>query len=288
MHPFILNIGWLRVPTYGMFAVLAFLTAILLVRRYARIEGRDPSQITDAVVRAVVVALVGARVFELAINWQTYFGPPGGLKLILLSTGVFVGAIVTAIPFGLFWFHRIKLPVLLGLDLFALVFVVADGVGRWGCFFSGCCWGTPTQLPWAVTFPEIARRLHHALPDVPIHPTQIYLSLNAFAILGVLLLVYRRKRFHGQVICTYIGLYSLTRFLLEYLRGDAERGFVFDGLLSTSQFVCLLLAAGAVAAYVVLDRQHRRTGEPDWRPAPTTELRGATDGGNRKSAGRRR
>jgi phosphatidylglycerol:prolipoprotein diacylglycerol transferase len=133
-------------------------------------------------------------------------------------------------------------------------------VARWGCFFSGCCWGKPTDLPWAVTYPPLARQLHAGLPAVPVHPTQIYLSLNSLAIFLILVVIYRGKRFHGQIIMTYLMLYSVSRFFIEFVRGDAGRGFVFGGLLSTSQFIGIILLVVAVAFYLVLARKARRRG----------------------------
>jgi phosphatidylglycerol---prolipoprotein diacylglyceryl transferase len=258
MHPFLFQIGHFRFPTYGFFSLLALAVAVWLVRRYARREGLDPSETSEAIVLTIAVGFFGARVFELVINWKRYFATPGGLKLIFFSTGVFLGGLIVAIPFCIYWFRRIRLPFLQGLDLLALTATVTEGVGRWGCFFSGCCWGTPSDLPWAVTFPDIARRLHAGLPTVPLHPTQIYMSMISWAILGVLILLYRHKRFHGQIITVYVMLYTVARFGIEYVRGDEERGFVFGGLLSTSQFLSLLLAAAAAVAYVVLARRARR------------------------------
>ena len=268
MHPFLLELGRFRLPTYGVISLLALAVAVLLIRRYARIEGLAVSRTTEAIVLTIAVGYFGARVFEALINWDKYFGQPGGLRLLLVSTGVFVGGLITAIPFGILWFRHIQLPVLQGLDILALAACVAEGVGRWGCFFSGCCYGTPTALPWGVTFPELARRLHAGLPSVPVHPVQIYMSLSSFAILGVLLLLYRHKRFHGRIISAYVVLYATTRFVIEFVRGDADRGFVFGGRLSTSQFVGVLLALTASAAYAYLDARHRRSREPDWQPAP--------------------
>jgi len=267
MHPFLLELGQFKLPTYGFISLCALAVAIVLIRRYARLEGLDPSEMTEAIVLTIAVGFFGARIFEAAINWEKYFGHPGGLKLLLFSTGVFLGGLITAIPFCILWFRHIRLPVLQGLDILALTGCVAEGVGRWGCFFSGCCYGTPTDLPWGVTFPEIGRRLHAGLPGVPIHPTQIYMSLDSLAILGILVLIYRHKRFHGQIISVYVLLYAASRFFLEFLRGDADRGSLFGGRVSTSQLLGLILAAAAVAAYRALDARHRRSGEPDWRPA---------------------
>ena len=268
MHPFLLELGGFRVPTYGVLSLCALIAAIVLIRRYARVEGLDPSVTTEALVLTIAVGFFGARLFEAVINWDRYFGHPGGLKLLLFSTGVFSGGLLTAIPFCVIWFRHIRLPVLQGLDILALTGCVAEGVGRWGCFFSGCCYGTPTDLPWAVTFPEIGRRLHAGLPDVPIHPAQIYMSFNSLAILGILVLLYRQKRFHGQIISVYVLLYAVTRFFLEFVRGDADRGSLFGGRLSTSQFLGLLLAVAAWVAYLTLDARRRVSDEPDWRPAP--------------------
>jgi phosphatidylglycerol:prolipoprotein diacylglycerol transferase len=106
-----------------------------------------------------------------------------------------------------------------------------------------------------VTFPELARRLHAGLPAVPLHPTQIYLSLIGWAILGLLILLYRRKRFDGQIIATFVILYSVARFFVEYVRGDAERGLYFGGRLSTSQILAVVLAVAAAIAYVRLARR---------------------------------
>jgi phosphatidylglycerol:prolipoprotein diacylglycerol transferase len=266
MHPFLLELPGFRLPTYGVLSLFALLVAILLVRRYARIEGLAVARTTEAIVLTIAVGYFGARIVEAVLHWDRYFGTPGGLKLLLHSTGAFLGGLVVAIPFCILWFRHIGLPVLQGLDILAMAGCVAEGVGRWGCFFSGCCYGTPTDLPWAVTFPEVARRLHAGLPDVPIHPTQIYMSIDAFLILGALVMLYRRKRFHGQIVSAYVFLYTLTRFFVEFVRGDADRG---AGLVSSSQVLGLLLSGIAAGSYLYLDARHRRSHEPDWRPQGT-------------------
>jgi phosphatidylglycerol:prolipoprotein diacylglycerol transferase len=254
MHPFLFQIGGFRFPTYGFFSLLALAFIVWIVRRHARREGLDPGRTTEAIILTVAVGYFGARAFEIAINWERYAANP---KLILFSTGVFLGGLISAIAFGIWWFRRVGLPYLKGLDLIALTAASVEAIGRWGCFFSGCCWGTPTDVSWAVTFPEIGRRLHRGLPTEPIHPTQIYMSLIGFAILGVLVLLYRRKRFDGQIIVAFVALYAAARFFVEFVRGDADRGFLFGGLLSTSQALGIPLALGAAAAYVHLSRRAR-------------------------------
>lgn len=264
MHPVLFHIGNFAFPTYGLFAVLAFLATLLLTRHYAGVEGLDRKETMDAVFFTIVAGFVGARVLEAIINWERLLSAP---QTFLFSTGVFMGGLISAVAFAIFWFRRKGIPYLVGLDIIGMVAALVIGVGRWGCFASGCCWGTPTDLPWAVTFPALARRIHAGLPEVPLHPTQIYLSLNSLAILGILALAYRRKRFNGQIVLLYLMLYGVSRFLLEYLRGDAVRRFVIEGVLSTSQFLSILVVAAAMVTYVALARRHSQSGAPDWQPA---------------------
>src|SRR5512147_1164425 len=138
MHPFLFQIGHFRFPTYGMFSLLALALAVWLIRRYARTEGLPPSQTAEALVLVIAVGFFGARALELIINWKRYFATPGGLSLAMYSTGVFLGGLITAVPFCIYYFRRIGLPYLQGLDLMALAAATAEAVGRWGCFFSGC------------------------------------------------------------------------------------------------------------------------------------------------------
>src|SRR5258705_433288 len=114
MHPFLLELGRYRMPTYGFISLCALAVAVLLIYRYARIEGLDPRPTTEAIVLTIAVGFFGARVFEAVINWDRYFVQPGGMRLLLFSTGVFLGGLITAIPFCIFWFRRIGLPVLQG------------------------------------------------------------------------------------------------------------------------------------------------------------------------------
>jgi phosphatidylglycerol---prolipoprotein diacylglyceryl transferase len=80
---------------------------------------------------------------------------------------------------------------------------------------------------------------------------QLYESIVCLALFVVLVRLSRRKRFDGEVILAYTSLYAMARFLLEFFRGDADRGFVFGGLLSTSQFIALILGPAAIALWFV-------------------------------------
>ena len=129
------------------------------------------------------------------------------------------------------------MPVWKTADLLAPSIALGQGIGRWGCFFAGCCYGVQTEVPWAISFTNL-RSL--APQGVSLHPTQIHLSLNALFIFGFLMWLSKRKIFDGQILWSYGILYSIGRFAIEYLRGD-DRGFAVEQFLSTSQFVGIFI-----------------------------------------------
>ena len=101
-------------------------------------------------------------------------------------------------------------------DTFALPLALAMAVGRWGCFFNGCCYGTPTDLPWAVSF----RQGDGAWRSC--HPTQVYESLFHLAMACVLLEVMRQGVLKRQRLKLYLICYGVYRFLTEFIRPEQE------------------------------------------------------------------
>ena len=94
--------------------------------------------------------------------------------------------------------------------------------------------------------------------DIPLHPTQIYLSLNALFIFLILILLSKRKTFDGQIIWSYGILYSIGRFAIEYLRDD-DRGFAVERVLSTSQFVGIFIFA--LSLFMLLTLRRKKIGD---------------------------
>ncbi len=120
---------------------------------------------------------------------------------------------------------------------------------------AGDDYGRPTQVPWAVTFTDPdAATIGGAPLGVPLHPVQAYESVVCAVLFVILIRLLRRRRFEGEVILAYTALYAIARFVLEFLRGDADRGFVL-GWLSTSQFIAATLGPAAIATLLARRRQ---------------------------------
>ncbi|MFZ5564464.1 MAG: prolipoprotein diacylglyceryl transferase, partial [Thermodesulfobacteriota bacterium] len=132
---------------------------------------------------------------------------------------------------------------------------LGHAIGRIGCFFAGCCYGDVCDLPWAVTFTD---PLTLARPDVPLHPTQLYEAAANLMIFAVLFTLYRRAKFSGQLFLVYMAIYGIVRSIIEIFRGDA-RGFLFDGMLSTSQAVGLAAALVAIILLVVFHFRDKKS-----------------------------
>ena len=253
MHPILFRIGPLSIKSWGTMFVLGFLLALYLAMRRARKVGIAPENILNLSFLLLVAGLVGARILEILVNFAYYWRNPQEIFFISQGGLVFYGGFILALLVGIWYLRRKKLPVWKVLDIIAPFTILAYAVARWGCFLAGCCYGKPTSLPWGVTFRDPLSLVPLEMRGIPLHPTQIYHSLEGFLIFSILLIVYPRRRFDGEIFWLLVVLYSITRFLLEFLRGDVARGFIF--VFSTSQFISLLMIPVAVLMLWWLHRQ---------------------------------
>ena len=155
MYPelFELPLIHLTIKSYGLMMVIGFLSAVFIIRRLSRDITTNPQYITNAALYSLIAGVAGARMFYVAHYFDQFKGRftevfyiwEGGLELL--------GGVVLAISviFFYLWYH--KLPIRQYLDILAIGLMMALAFGRIGCFLNGCCFGKPTNLPWAVRFP---------------------------------------------------------------------------------------------------------------------------------------
>ncbi|HKR60952.1 MAG TPA: prolipoprotein diacylglyceryl transferase family protein, partial [Pyrinomonadaceae bacterium] len=172
----------------------------------------------------------------------------------LRSGGVFYGGLIGAVITGYILMRHYKLPWWKTADACAPGIALGNFFGRQGCFAAGCCWGKPTTLPWGVRFNELGHEITGVPIDVPLHPTQLYESFSMLLVFFLLLWLHKRRRFTGQVILFYALLYSIVRFLIEFVRDD-PRGDIL-GLttltgLSTSQIISILVGGSALVLLII-------------------------------------
>ena len=258
MFPRLIHIGSFYLPTYGVLLATAYLTATWLLRKKAVAEGLPEQKVFDLSLYILASAILGAKLLLVIVEWRHYTEHPADLVDVLRSGGVFYGGLICATAVGIWYMRRHRLPAWKVADMGAPCIALGEAIGRWGCFAAGCCYGKPTSGPFGVTFTDPFAHDAVGTPlGVPLHPTQIYLSLNAFIIFLVLQWAYRRKTFDGEVFWLYLLLYAITRGILEIWRGDLVRGFVVPGVLSTSQFIGVLVALASLAMLFYLSRRNR-------------------------------
>jgi phosphatidylglycerol:prolipoprotein diacylglycerol transferase len=247
MHPILFHVGSHWVPSYAFVVLAAMLVAFALVPRSARHNGMDPEAATNTYFIVVLVGIVGARLLHIVLSIPEIQRNPRYAWTILVSGGVWYGGVLAGLVAGAWCARRFSVPYPILVDTAAMPVVVGGGLGRMACFLSGCCYGSPTSLPWAVTFTDpIAHRLHADLPDVPIHPVQLYEMAGALAIAVVLDRFAAKPHRPGSVALLWIVLYGILRVAVECFRGDVVRG-TFFGVVSTSQIIGVATVAVALA-----------------------------------------
>ena len=254
MYPRLLELGPISIYSYGVLLVSAYLLGLRVAVARGRARGLDGQRIMDLGIAIIVSALVGAKLLLFVVEFEDFTRDPAALWTLVRSGGVFYGGLLLSVGVAFWYMRRHAMPLWATCDAFAPGIAAGQAVGRLGCLLAGCCYGHPTDLPWGVTFTNPTAAANVGTPlDVGLHPTQLYESAAALVILGVLLAFERRGRsFAGRTFWTYLLLYPAVRFVIEFFRGD-PRGAVFD-LLSTSQFVSVLLVPLSIVMLVVLAR----------------------------------
>jgi len=255
LFPKLFEFSWLVIHTYGFLLAVAFLAALWASARAARREQVDPAKIYDLGLYIAVSALLGSKALLLLTDLGYYLDHPREIFSLatLRSGGVYYGGFILAVLVGVTMARRQRLPVWKVADCAAPGIALGQSIGRLGCFAAGCCYGKPTTSLFGVKFTNPYSHETVGVPlSVPLHPVQIYESVASLLLFFILWEWLKRKQFDGQVFILYLVLYSSTRFVIEFFRGDSERRFVLGGLLSTSQAIGLVLILAAAVLFYYL------------------------------------
>ena len=171
---------------------------------------------------------------------------------------VFYGGLVGAVITGFCYTRWRGMPFWATGDIMAPGIALGHMFGRLGCFLNGCCYGSPSSLPWAISYPA-----DHETHGVSVHPTQLYESaLNLVLAVG-LDRFYYRKRFEGQIFAAYMICYGTLRLIVEFFRGDYSQANRIAGL-TPGQGVSLIIFSLGVACWAL--RMNSARPEKDTAP----------------------
>jgi phosphatidylglycerol:prolipoprotein diacylglycerol transferase len=274
VDPILIQIGPnFAVHWYGVLLVLGIILGAYYAARRAAQDGENPDHVWNALLLAVVLGIIGARLYHVfsepsggSAGWSYYRENPleilnikrGGLGIYGAIAGGALGAIIYALRAGL--------RPLQWLDYGAPGLALGQALGRWGNFINQELYGPPTNLPFGVVIDEanrIAPYRNMTLypPDTLFHATFLYESLWCLVVFVSLALIskrLKRRLRHGDILLGYLILYPLGRFFIEYLRPDAW----MVGPIAAAQLFALLLIVGATIALVARHLSGRRGGGP--------------------------
>jgi len=197
---------------------LAFLVATFLIWKLSRDEELEEEKILDGILIAIFFGILGARIFYILLH-QDEFTPNliRVVHLIKFPGLAFHGGLILGTIALIFYFFKNKLSFWQTGDIFVLGLCLGQAIARIGCFLNGCCYGIKTRLFWGVYFPGLLGKRH---------PTQIYEAILDFLIFLLLFSIYKKTLFikrekRGLVMLNYFILTGISRFALEFLRGDS-------------------------------------------------------------------
>lgn len=255
MYPTLFHIGSKAVSSHGFFYTLGGVAGFIVILLLSKKQKLPLIEIASFCLFGIIVCVIGGKIYFLIFrffnNYSYYLKFPGKIFDLSESGVAFHGSVVAGILFALWYLKKFKIGYWKVGDALGPGIALGHSIGRIGCFMQGCCYGSQSSLPWAVTFPFFSH---------PVHPVQLYeAGLNFFNFL-FLILIFKKRRFEGQVSSFYIINYSCIRFFVEFFRGDPERGYVFRGesaltSLSVAQLISLFGVISGIILYLVLRKR---------------------------------
>ena len=238
MLPEICRIGSFTIYSYGLMLVLAFFVCAYLSSLQAKKENFDSETIFNLLFLVFIFGIIGSRVFYVLINAGFYLRNP--LEIIMLQHGgmAWFGGLIFGTTAAILFIKKHKMNLLKTLDLLVPFIALGQAIGRIGCLLNGCCFGRESEFG-----------IYFKVFDKVLIPTQLYSSLLLLLIFMVLRFKQDAKHLPGEILCSYLFLYSLKRFFVEFLRNDSPR--IFYGL-TLFQILCLVMFFLSLGMFIKL------------------------------------
>jgi phosphatidylglycerol:prolipoprotein diacylglycerol transferase len=249
IDPVAFTIGSIEIRWYGIMIALAILVLVLWTLWQAK---RGAKLSYDTVIILAIVGIPSGIIFSRLLHvidrWEFYSHNPG--QIIggegLTIYGAILGAVLGT------WIYSKFRPFNYGYaaDLVAPGIILAQAIGRVGCTINGCCYGTPTSLPWGIFYTHPNVNVQTLAAGVT-HPTQVYEIIFLLLLFGGVMLLKGRLKPDGSLFLVYLGGYSLWRFGIDFVREGTP--FLFS--LHQAQVIGIVVV---VVVVVLLIRQRVR------------------------------
>jgi phosphatidylglycerol:prolipoprotein diacylglycerol transferase len=255
VHPILLEIGPIKIYSYGFMLALSFWIGILLAAKRAAKRGINPDHIYDMSIILILAAVIGSRTLYILTHRADYRNL---IDIVALWQGgaTFYGGFILAVAGAVVYIRKRKLAFLLVADACAPSMALGFFFARIGCFLSGCCFGHPTKSGIGIVFPPHSPAGYYCA-GLAVHPTQLYDSLYGLITACVLLLIDRKRPFTGFTFGMLCILYGAGRFTIDFFR-FYEASAMVGKLMTVSQLMSLFLIAVGVFTIGRLSARARR------------------------------
>lgn len=229
---------------YGVLIATGMLIGIALAVREAKRVGISEDDVLNIAIIAIPVAIICARLYYVIFSWDYYSQNPGEIFNIRGGGLAIHGGLIGGILTGFIYAKVKKLDFFKTADAVMVGMPLAQAIGRWGNFINGEAHGGPTSLPWGIM-----------VDGVKVHPTFLYESIWDFGIfLFIMFYMRKKKTYEGEVIVSYITLYSIGRFFIEGLRTDS----LMFGPIRMAQFISLVGVVGGLVLHFYLKNRAKK------------------------------
>jgi phosphatidylglycerol---prolipoprotein diacylglyceryl transferase len=251
LDPAIVHFGSIQIRWYGLMYVIGMVLSYLLLKNYFSKKGYllvPREKIDDLITWSFVGLLLGARLFYIIFyNPKFYLSNP--LEIFAFWHGglSFHGGVAGIAVAMYFYAKKIKVPILNIGDHIAICGALGIGFGRIGNFINGELWGRVTTVPWAIIFPDAGK--------APRHPSQLYESFfEGFLMFFILIFIRSKQKNHGTTLFSFLALYAIFRFFIEFVRQpDSQLGFIVFSL-SMGQLLCIAMFVTAIFLWKINKR----------------------------------
>ena len=253
MYPIIFDFqGWpildgLRISSYGLMMVVAFLVCSFLLRRDFENKGLDPDLVDDMMFRAAIGGIIGAKIYYF-IEFPTSFTALLNSSSIMEAINnfgsglVFLGGLIGGMISVSLYVRKKNLSWLETADWAAPYLALGHAIGRIGCFLVGDCQGSECDLPWAISFP-----IEAGIGIASLHPAQLYEFAAYLMIFGYLIYIRNKKTYTGLLMFEYLFLIGISRFLIEFVRINDP---VLLGLTGAQVISVIMMIIGTYFMYI--------------------------------------
>ncbi|OGC42034.1 prolipoprotein diacylglyceryl transferase [candidate division WOR-3 bacterium RBG_13_43_14] len=250
MRPILFQIGGLGLPSYGLMLVISFLVAFFIVRRSAKRFDISPVIIENLAFYLMLGVIIGGRLLYVIFHWQQFGQDLFGIIRLWEGGMMFYGGFIGGAIASIIYLRKVKIPILLLGDLISPSIALGEFFTRIGCFLNGCCFGKPSDLPWAIQFPSSCVAGKSPVGQFHLHPTQLYTSVFSLLLFLFLQRQLMSKHRNGEAFAFYLILSGAFRFGIDFIRDYEDLGN-----LLINQFIAIGLVVAGIILYVIVTRR---------------------------------